>query len=134
MAVRRRRFSRGAPPTLEIQPDDLPKTGLFAEPIRLTVVGHHESEVLDDGGRRVTFLVEVKDAEDKRCSDLSVEAHVTGPQRSRTVQGTTDMFGRLRFRMSGPPGTYRIDVTDVAAFALAWDREAGPRSAEHVAD
>ena len=134
MAFRRRRSSGRPRPTLELHPDDLPKTGLFTEPIRLTAVEHLESEVLDDGLRRVTFLVEVKDADDKRCSDLSVEARVTGPERSRTVQGTTDMFGRLRFRMAGPPGTYRLEVTDVAAFALAWDRETGPRRAEHVAD
>lgn len=135
MDLRRRRAPRrGVRHVLERQPDDLPKTGLFTEPIRVTMLEPLDVEILDDGQRRVTFVVEVKDAEDKRCSNLSVEACVTGPERSRTVQGTTDLFGRLRFRMAGPPGRYHIEVTDVAAFALAWDRDASERSAECLAE
>jgi hypothetical protein len=118
-------------PTLAIeqQRDDLPKTGLFAEPVRVADLQVLEPEVLEDGSHRVTFLVEVRDADGKRCSDLSVEAQVSGPERSRTVQGTTDMFGRIRFRMAGDAGTYAITVTDVAAHGLAWDREAGTTEA-----
>jgi hypothetical protein len=129
VAVRRPRRRRRPQLTLETQPDGLPKVGLFAEPVRVTRL-----EVLDlepvDQGTRVTFLVEVKDAEDKRCSDVAVEARVEGPERTRTVQGTTDLFGRIRFRTTGPPGRYAIELTDVAAGGLAWDREAGP----HVED
>lgn len=119
MAPRRRR-GRRPPIVLERQSDDLPKHGLFAEPVRVTALDTVDVEELDDGRWRVTFLVEVKDAEDKRCSDLSVEAHVSGPERARTVQGTTDLFGRLRFRMAGPAGRYAIEVTDVAAHGLDW--------------
>lgn len=121
MALRRRRH-RSPRVVLERQPDDLPKRGLFTEPVRVTALDTVAVEELDDGRWRVTFLVEVKDAEDKRCSDLAVEARVSGPERTRTVQGATDMFGRLRFRMAGPAGRYAIEVTDVAAYGLDWSR------------
>ena len=124
MALRRARRHRAF--TLEKQPDGLPKAGLFAEPIRVARLSDLETERLDDDIRRVTFLVEVRDAEDKRCSDVAVEALVSGPQRTTTVSGTTDLLGRVRFRMAGPPGSYAIRVTDVGAQGLAWDREAGP--------
>ncbi|MEX0834948.1 MAG: hypothetical protein WD010_02575 [Nitriliruptor sp.] len=120
-------------PKLEQQRDDMPKTGLFAEPVRVTELDVLEPEVLDDGRHRVTFLIEVRDAEGRRCPDLSVEARVSGPERTRTVQGTTDLFGRIRFRMAGPAGSYTVEITDVAAHGLAWDPEAGPITAEAAA-
>lgn len=115
--------------TLERQPDDLPKRGLFAEPIRITRLEALAPETLEDGRTRVTFLLEVKDADDRRCSDLAVDARVSGPERTATVQGTTDLFGRLRFRMTGPPGPYGIEVLAVAAKGLDWDADAGPTAA-----
>lgn len=115
--------------TLERQPDDLPKRGLFAEPIRITRLEALAPETLEDGRTRVTFLLEVKDADDRRCSDLAVDARVSGPERTATVQGTTDLFGRLRFRMTGPPGHYGIEVLAVAAKGLDWDADAGPTAA-----
>jgi len=115
--------------TLERQPDDLPKRGLFAEPIRITRLETLAPETLEDGRTRVTFLVEVKDADDRRCSDLAVDARVSGPERTATVQGTTDLFGRLRVRMTGPPGHYVIEVLSVAAKGLDWDASAGPTTA-----
>ncbi|WP_052667640.1 hypothetical protein [Nitriliruptor alkaliphilus] len=122
---------RTPPPdlVLEPHPDDLPKTGLFTEPVRVTDLQVLDPETLDDGRHRVTFLIEVRDADGKRCSDLSVEARVRGPERTRTVQGTTDMFGRIRFRMASTAGDYAIEVTDVAAQGLAWDRAAGTTEA-----
>jgi hypothetical protein len=114
----------------ERHPDELPKRGLFAEPVRVASLRALDPERTEDGDHRVTFLVEVRDAEDRRCSDLAVEATVAGPHRSRTVQGTTDLLGRIRFRTSGPPGRYRIEVGDVAAHGLAWDRTAGPSELE----
>jgi hypothetical protein len=111
-------------------PDGLPKTGLFTEPVRIASLRPLDPEVAEDGEHRVTFLLEVRDAEDRRCSDLAVEASVTGPCRSRTVQGTTDLLGRIRFRTSGPDGIYRLVVQDVAARGLAWDREGGPTEVE----
>lgn len=113
----------------EPQPDGLPKTGLFTEPIRVTMLEALEPELLEAGARRVTFRVEVKDAEGRRCSDLAIDATVTGPERSATVQVVTDLFGRARIRMSGPAGTYSLELLEVAAKALAWDATAGPRRA-----
>ncbi|MFA9445390.1 hypothetical protein [Egicoccus sp. AB-alg6-2] len=122
-AVRRARPAQ--PFTLERQPDALPKTGLFSEPVRVASVRALDPEARDDG-YRVTFLVEVRDAEDKRCSDLAVEARVQGPDRERVVSGTTDLMGRIRFRMSGPAGAYAIEVRDVAAGGLTFDPAAAP--------
>jgi hypothetical protein len=125
------RRRRPTPPfTLEVHPDDLPKTGLFAEPVRVEAIKVLDPEVLEDGQHRVTFLVEVRDAEDKRCSNLAVEARVSAPGRSRTVSGNTDLMGRLRFRTTGPAGRYAIEVTDVAAKGLAFDADAGTTTAE----
>ena len=124
-----RRRERPTPHT-ELQADERPKRGLFAEPVRVTDLKVLEPEVLDDGRHRATFLVEVRDAEDKRCSELYVEATLTNPERTATVSGATDLFGRIRFRMAGPPGDYRIVVDDVAAGGLAWDRAAGPADAD----
>jgi hypothetical protein len=125
--TRRRRRRRQV--VLERHPDDLPKRGLFTEPIRITRLEALEPETQEDGTTRVTFLVEVKDAEDKRCSDLAVDARVSGPERTATVQGATDMFGRVRVRMTGPPGHYAIEVLAVAAKGLDWDATAGPTTA-----
>jgi hypothetical protein len=74
---RRRRRKLGV--QLEVHPDDLPKTGLFAEPVRVESIKVLDPEVQDDGQHRVTFLVEVRDAEDKRCSNLAVEAGSAAP-------------------------------------------------------
>ena len=124
--ARRRRRPRV---TLERQPDGLPKTGLFAEPVRVTRLDALDPELVEDGRHRVTFQVEVKDAEGRRCSDLAVDARITGPERAATVQGTTDMFGRVRIRMTGPPGEYTLEVLEVAAKGLVFDRDAGPTTA-----
>jgi hypothetical protein len=124
--LRRRRRQLATEPL----PDGLPKTGLFAEPVRVASLRALDPEVADDDHHRVTFLLEVRDAEDRRCSDIAVEATVTGPARSRTVQGTTDLLGRIRFRTTGPDGTYRLVVQDVAAKGLAWDPEGGPTEVE----
>lgn len=128
MGRRRRR-----PPvvTREIQPDGVPKRGLFTEPVRITHLRSLDVEPLDSESGEpanylVTFLAEIRDAEDRRCPDFSVDARVSGPERSGEVQGTTDMLGRIRFRMRGPAGSYRIEITDVAAGGMNWDASAGP--------
>jgi hypothetical protein len=127
-----RRTSRGRQrPTLRTEPhrDDRPKTGLFTEPVRVEALTVLDPEVLDDGWHRVTFRAEIRDAEGRRCPDLAVEARVTGPGRSGTVQGTTDLFGRIRFRLDDTAGTYTVTITDVAALGLRWDPDAGPTDA-----
>ena len=127
MRLRRRR--RRPTPDLERQPDALPKSGLFTEPVRVTSLDVLDGEVLGDGQHRATFRVEVRDADGRRCPDVAVEAEVSGPERARTVQGTTDLFGRIRFRMAGPAGRYDLRLTDVGAKGLAWDADAGPTTA-----
>jgi len=124
--VRRRRIG---PEGLVGLPDSHPKRGLIAEPVRVGALQPAETEILEDGSHRVTFQLEIRAADDARCAAVSVEARLTGPERARTLSGATDLLGRVRFRMSGPPGTYRLEVLDVAAGGLDWDRAAGPQDA-----
>lgn len=133
--LRRARRRRIGPDGVVPLTDSLPKVGLLAEPLRLARLEHAATETLEDGSHRVVFLVEVRAADDARCPAIAVEAHVEGPERARTVAGATDLFGRIRFRMAGPAGTYRCTVTDVAAGGLRWDRDAAPTTATaHVPD
>lgn len=119
--LRRLRRQRIAPEGLVGLPDSHPKRGLIAEPVRVTRLEHADTERLEDGSCRVTFLVEVRAADEARCPALAVEARISGPERERTVSGATDLLGRIRFRMSGPAGKYRLEVLDVAAGGLDWD-------------
>lgn len=134
MVLRRLARARRRSAVTETQPDELPKRGLFTEPVRITKLDVLEPDLNDEGLTRATFLVEIKDQEDRRCSDVSIEARVTGPGRSRVVQGTTDLMGRLRFRMAAGAGDYQIEVLDVAAGGLDWDHDAGPLQAEVTVD
>jgi hypothetical protein len=118
--IRRRRID---PVTIVGLPDSHPKRGLIAEPVRVERIEHESTEPVDGGQRRVTFLLELRASDDARCPNVAVEARVSGPERERTVSGATDMLGRIRFRMTGPAGTYAIEVTDVAAGGLDWSSE-----------
>jgi hypothetical protein len=120
--LRRLRRRRIDPGSLVGLPDSHPKRGLFAEPVRVVYIENVETVPLADDAQRVTFLLEVRAADGARCPNVSVEARLSGPQRARTVSGATDLLGRIRFRTSGPPGEYRIEVLDVAAGGLDWDR------------
>jgi len=114
------RRRRTPPITLEPLPDGLPKRGLFTEPVRVTrLTADYEAHGIDQV--RVTFLTEVRDATDRRCSDLFVEARVSSPERDRLVSGTTDLLGRIRFRIVGDPGVYTTTITNVGANGLQWD-------------
>lgn len=104
--------------------DDVPKRGLFTEPIVVTSLNPLTPEPLDDGSVRVAFRAVVKDAEGRRCPDLAVDAEMTGPERSAAGTGTTDLMGGITFRMSGPAGRYAIRIRDVAAGGLELDRGA----------
>jgi hypothetical protein len=121
--LRRLRRRRIDVETLVGLPDSHPKRGLIAEPVRVERIEHETTDAIEGGEHRVTFLVEIRAADDARCPAVAVEARVRGPERERTVSGATDLLGRIRFRMSGPAGTYRIVITDVAAGGLDWDRE-----------
>lgn len=121
MRLRRRRHQLPVEPL----PDGLPKRGLFSEPIRVTTLTSLEPESIG-ADWRVTFMVEVRDDAGQRCPDVAIEARLTGPDRSAVAIGNTDMFGRVRFRTTGPPGGYQLELTDVGAGGLNWDRDGGP--------
>ncbi len=123
--LRRLRRRRIDPEGLIGLPDSHPKRGLIAEPVRVARIEHADTEQLEDGTLRVTFLVEVRAADEARCPAVAVEARISGPERERTVSGATDLLGRVRFRMAGPAGSYRLEVLDVAAGGLDWDAETG---------
>lgn len=123
--LRRLRRRRIDPEGLIGLPDSHPKRGLIAEPVRVARIEHADTERLEDGTLRVTFLVEVRAADEARCPAVAVEARISGPERERTVSGATDLLGRVRFRMAGPAGSYRLQVLDVAAGGLDWDAETG---------
>lgn len=114
----------------ETVPDSHPRSGLFTEPVRVADLRAGAVEELGDGRYRVVFRATVRDGEDRRCPDLSVEARITGPERTGGGQSTTDLMGSVRIRMEGPPGRYRVEIVDVGAGGLAWDAEAGPRELE----
>lgn len=89
------------------------------------------AEHLPAGELRLTFQVTVKDATGARCPELAVEARVSGPRRSAVGTAHTDAFGQAWFRTSGEAGTYRCEVLDVAAGAIALER---PDDTEIVAE
>lgn len=128
-----RRRSEPVDQTLEKVPDDLPRDGIFQQPL-VVAISPVAPDRLDDGSRRVTFRITVKDAEGKRCPDLHVEATVTGPDRTATGATTTDLMGQARFRMAGPAGVYAIRVDDVAGGALDLDPDASVLTAELEVD
>jgi hypothetical protein len=117
--------------TLEPLPDGLPKKGLFAEPVRVSrFTASHEPHGAD--GSRVIFLVEVRDAVDRRCSDVCVEVLISSPERARVVSGTTDLLGRIRFRIVGNDGVYTATVTNVGAYGLEWNDDESDVTITHV--
>lgn len=124
MAIFRRRPHVLDDPDAGPVPDDVPKRGLFAEPILVTSLEAKDTEALDDEQFRVTFRAVVKDAHGRRCPDLAVDATISGPDRTASGTGTTDLMGAIRFRMTGPAGEYAIRIEDVAAGGLDWDRDA----------
>ena len=110
----------------DMVPDSHPKSGLFTEPVRVADLRVRDVEDLGDGRRRVVFQATIRDAEDRRCPDLAVEARVVGPERTGRGQSTTNLMGAVKIRMEGPAGSYRVELVDVAAGGLAWDVDAGP--------
>ena len=103
-------------------PDDLPRRE-FTEPLRVTALDVLLPEPTGSGQVRITFRATVRDAAGRRCPDLAVEATIAGPERSASGMAHTDLLGQVRFRMTGPDGSYRIEITDVAAGALRLDRD-----------
>lgn len=109
--------------------DSHPKDGLFDQPLVVTALTASEPEAREDGQVRIAFRATIKDAEGRRCPDVAVTATIVGPDRTAAGTTTTDLMGAVRFRMTGPPGTYRITIDDVAAGALAWDVDASHTTA-----
>jgi hypothetical protein len=123
--LRRLRRRRVDPSSIVGLPDSHPKRGLIAEPVRIASLTNDAPEAVGEE-QRITFVVEVRSADDARCPAVAVEARIRGPERERTVSGATDLLGRIRFRMTGPTGEYTIDIVDVAAGGLDWDASASP--------
>ncbi len=121
--VRRLLGIQKTPPGEQLRkvPDDLPRDDLFTQPPVCDGTGSAETH---DDQHRVVFKVVVRDADGRRCPDLFVEARVDGPDRAATGDTTTSMLGTATFRMDGPAWRYGIEVTDIAAGALEWDRAA----------
>lgn len=113
-------------PELTRVEDSHPKDGLFRQPLVVAALTAADVEERGDGQVRATFRATIKDAEGRRCPDVAVEATIVGPERTATGSATTDLMGAVRFRMTGPAGSYRFTVDDVAAGGLEWDRDAGP--------
>lgn len=116
--------------TMSRVPDDLPRGAQFDQPVRVDRIVARDAEPLDDGRYRIAFVVYVRDTAEARCPDLAVDATITGPERRGEGTAVTDLLGRATFRMTGPPGTYRFEVLDVAAGALEVDRAASALAAE----
>lgn len=109
--------------------DSHPKDGLFGQPLVVSALTASEPEPRDDDQVRVTFRATIKDAEGRRCPDVVVDATIVGPDRTATGSATTDLMGAVRFRMTGPAGTYRLTIEDVAAGGLEWDPAASQTTA-----
>lgn len=124
-----RRRRRTLPDELVKVEDSHPKDGLFTQPLVVASLVAGDPEPRDDGTVRVTFRAVVKDADGRRCPDVAVDATIDGPERSASGTATTDLMGAVRFRMSGPSGTYAVRVDDVAAGGLAWDPDASATTA-----
>ncbi len=105
-------------------PDDLPPAALTA-PLRVDQL----AATWNADEARAEFRVVVRDADGKRCPNVSVEATVTGPGRSATAQITTSIMGAALFRMADGPGEYEVEVLDVGAHGIAWDPDLGPLTA-----
>ncbi len=122
-------ISTELPDALSKVPDDLPRDTLFRQPLIATASVLGTPTRREAGRATVTFRVVVKDADAKRCPDIHVEARVTGPEREAVGELTTDMLGGCKFKMTGPVGTYAIEVLGVAALALDWDTDASTTKA-----
>lgn len=116
-------------PELTRVEDSHPKDGLFRQPLVVAALWAADLEERGEDQVRATFRATIKDAEGRRCPDVAVEATIIGPDRTATGSATTDLMGAVRFRMTGPAGSYRVTIDDVAAGGLDWDRDAGPTTA-----
>lgn len=109
--------------------DSHPKDGLLAPPLVVASLVASEPETVAPDQVRVAFRAVVKDAQGRRCPDLAVDATIAGPTRTASGTATTDLMGAVRFRMTGPAGSYHVTIDGVAAGALAWDADASVTTA-----
>ena len=106
------------PERFETLPDMVPKRQLYEEPVRVESIEALPTEALDEGRFRVTFWVNVRDAVGQAVRELAVEARIVGPERTGRGTANTDEHGQVRFRMTGPSGRYRCEITDIGAGAI----------------
>lgn len=106
------------PERFETLPDMVPKRQLYEEPVRVESIEALPAEPLDEGRFRVTFWVNVRDAVGDAVRELAVEARIVGPERTGRGMANTDEHGQVRFRMTGPTGHYRCEITDIGAGAI----------------
>jgi hypothetical protein len=113
--------------------DDVPRKWIV-QPVRVESLEALPPEELADDRYRVTFFVNIRDAADQRCPDLIVDARIAGPERTGEGSGHTDEYGQVRFRMTGPAGTYRCAITGIGAGGLEVSRAAGDALAAVTAE
>lgn len=113
----------GEPEGFETLPDMVPKRQLYEEPVRVESIEALPPEPVEEGRVRVTFWVNVRDAVGQAVRELAVEARITGPERAGSGMANTDEHGQVRFRMSGPAGRYRCEITDIGAGAIDVQRD-----------
>ena len=106
------------PERFETLPDMVPKRQLYEEPVRVESIEALPPEPVDERRFRVTFWVNVRDAVGEAVRELAVEARIIGPERTGHGVANTDEHGQVRFRMTGPTGHYRCEITDIGAGAI----------------
>lgn len=112
-----RRLQRPVPidgDDLVVVGDDV-RRGWIVPPVSVVDLEALPAEELADGHYRITFWVNVRDAAGQAGRDLAVDARISGPERTAEGSAPADEHGQVRFRMSGPAGTYRCEVLDVGA-------------------
>jgi hypothetical protein len=107
----------------------------FSEPLSVVDLEPLPPEPVGENEVRVTFWANLRDASGGRCHDVVVDARITGPARTGEGMARTDEYGQVRFRMTGPPGRYRCEITGVGAgtFDLVREDDARIATAEILA-
>lgn len=117
-----------------ILPDMVPKRHLYEEPLHVESIEALPPEPVGDGRLRVTFWINVRDADGQAVREIAVHGRIVGPERTGEGMANTDDYGQARFRTTGPPGRYRCEITDIAAGAITVHHATPPLVATLEAD